>query len=101
LIITVNQELNAFGHLVGWTRSIKLSDRLCYLFNVWTRMFKRYLRNNDITLDTKDIVEMIVIIWFEKLESAFDHLVMCDTWLRNFDPNKFQAFLISILLFAN
>jgi hypothetical protein len=31
-------------------------------------MFKRYLRNNDIALDTKDIVEMIVIILVIKLE---------------------------------
>jgi len=33
-------------------------------------MFKRYFRNNDITLDTKDIVEMIVIILVIKLESV-------------------------------
>jgi hypothetical protein len=33
-------------------------------------MFKRYLRNNDIALDTKDIVEMIVIILVLKLESV-------------------------------
>jgi hypothetical protein len=31
-------------------------------------MFKRYLRDNDIFLDTKDVVEMIVIILFIKLE---------------------------------
>jgi hypothetical protein len=31
-------------------------------------MFKRYLRDNDIALDTKDIVEMIVIILVIKLE---------------------------------
>jgi hypothetical protein len=33
-------------------------------------MFKRYLRNNDIILDTKDIVEMIVIIFVNMLESV-------------------------------
>jgi hypothetical protein len=35
---------------------------------ILTQLFKRYLRTNDITLDIKDIVEMIVIMLVMKLE---------------------------------